>query len=179
MARGDTTDNAAKLLHELHEYHLEHPVTGPVEGHSRTATAAAPLSLGTLDHINGSVREVIDHTLETNPAAGPLPQRVQDVYAWMHEQMQHADEVNQQRAAVIEYRQYLEHNIRIGNVKVIRPHRCPKCRTFGLMWRHEAQRALCTNLECVDRDGISTIVSLAQLAHQHVTAQESKKSSVG
>jgi hypothetical protein len=181
MAHGNTTDtdNAAQRLHQLHTYFREHPVTGPTEGRAGHVTAPAPMNLGVLDHMTASVREVVDHTRSVNPAAGPLPQRVRDVYAWCHENLEHADEDDRQRLQVIEYRQYLEHAIRAGDTDVIPPHRCPECRTWGLMWLAPRQRALCTNRECVDQDGLTHTFDLARLAYEHVAAQQSKKISAG
>lgn len=170
----DGTDTAAARLHQLATYFRDHPVTGPVEGHTPGRSAApAPMSLATLDHIRSSVQEVVTHTRTANPDAGPLPERVEAVYAWARDNTQRAPEIDQQRLEVIEYRQYLEHAIRAGDWrKVIRPQRCPECRTFGLMWEHAMQRALCTNTDCVDKDGFSTTVSLSRLAHEHIAGRK-------
>lgn len=174
MNHGDDTDNATQRLRQLSTYFREHPVTGPSVGHAPSRTPAAPLHLATLDHITASYAEVVEHTRSANPDAGPAPARADAVYDWAREHTAHADEAVQQRAAVIEYRQYLEHAIRAGDWrKVIRPHRCPECRTFGLMWKDEMQRVLCTNTRCVDRDGFSTTVTLSRLAHEHVAKQKS------
>lgn len=173
MAHADTTDNAATRLKELSAYFREHPVTGPTEGHAASVRTPAPLSLATLDHITASVREVEQHTRAVNPDAGPLPPRVHDAYTWMHENIESAPEEDRRRAEVIEYRQWMEHTIRVGDWrKAIRPQRCPWCRTYGLMWIDEWQRALCTNTECVDSDGFSNKATLSQLAHQHVMSRK-------
>jgi hypothetical protein len=47
------------------------------------------------------------------------------------------------------------------------------------MWLAPRQRALCTNRECVDRDGMSYTFSLRRLAHEYVAAQTAKKISAG
>jgi hypothetical protein len=168
---GNSADGtAAETLQHLQRYFREHPVTGPVEGHSTVVNPGAPLNLGTLDHIRDSVREVVTHTRAANPEAGPVPTEEAAVYDWAREHTEHAPEADRQRLAVIEYRQSLEHAVRAGDHKVIRRHPCPKCRTWGLMWQPSMQRALCTNTECVDRDGFSRTVSLASLAHEHVVA---------
>ncbi|WP_461712201.1 hypothetical protein [Streptomyces sp. DSM 41013] len=166
-------DSAAARLRHLNEYLLEHPVTGPSEGRNPTRTASAPMSLGTLDHMRASVAEVVAYTREANPQATPLPESATDIYRWCVENTYNAPEAVQQRRDVIEYRQYLEHAIRAGDWrKVIRPQRCPECRCFGLMWQAGMQRALCTNTECVDRDGMSTTVTLARLAHEHIAGRK-------
>jgi len=168
---GIRDDTAAKQLAGLHQYFLEYPITGPAEIPPASRTASVPLNLGTVDHIHASVQEVVDHTRTVNPAPEPLPRRVQDVYAWCRANTQHADAAQQQRRETIIYRQYLEHAIRAGEHEVIPPHRCPSCRTWGLMWMPAAQRAVCTNLECVTRDGTSNTFTLARLAYEHVAAQ--------
>lgn len=164
-------DSAAARLRQLNEYFLQHPVTGPTEGRTPTRTPGAPLSLATLDHVTDSVRELAELTDTVNAEPSPLPQQVQDVYAWCIANTAHASEITQQRRDTVIYRQYLEHAIRAGDWrKVIRPQRCPECRTFGLMWR--SGRILCTNSECTDPDGTSTTVTLARLAHEHVTGRK-------
>jgi hypothetical protein len=169
----ESTDTAAARLRHLNTYFREHPVTGPTQGHAPTVNLGAPLSLATLDHIRASVAEVVETTLDANPGAGPAPSRADAVYDWCREHTRHADETVRLRVQIIEFRQSLEHAIRAGDTKVVRPLRCPKCRTFGLMWSREQQAALCTNTECVDRDGFSSTFTLAHLAHHHVTSRKS------
>lgn len=176
MAHGETdTDGAAHRLAQLHAYFREYPAIGPVEGHATTA-ASAPMRLATLDHITASVREVAEHTRAANPDAGPLPQRVQDAYAWMHQSLTHADATAQLRAAAIEYRQYLEHCLEArdhGTVRrEVRTLPCPTCGCWGLMWAAEMKRAVCTNTECTDRDGFSTTLTLARIAHARAVARQ-------
>jgi hypothetical protein len=169
----DNTDTAASRMRHLNTYFREHPVTGPAEGHTTTRTSTAPLRLATVDHVRASVREVVDHTRKANPAAGPAPSRSDAVYDWCHEHTQHSDETVRLRTAIIEYRQYLEHAIRAGDTKVVRPIRCPECNTFGLMWPTDgSQAAVCTNTECVDRDGLSHAFTLAELATRQVTSRK-------
>ncbi|MFJ8727721.1 hypothetical protein [Streptomyces sp. NPDC093269] len=178
MANGDNEDNAATLLWELHEYIQERRISGP-EGHSYISSAprgtvahpGLPYDSATDDYVRASVQEVVEHTRSVNPDAG-LPPRVQDTYAWMREHTEHAPEEDQFRSEVIAYRQSLEHAIRIGDDKVVRPHRCPKCRTFGLMWMAAASKAVCTNTDCSNREGLSSRFTLARLAHEHVTARK-------
>ena len=172
MNAGDNTDDAASRLRHLTNFLLEHPVTGPVTGHTPTTTPSTPMSLGTLSHIDASVRELIQHTRKANPDAGQAPSRADAVYDWARQHTEHADEDVQQRRETIEYRHYLEHALRAGDKTVIRKQRCPECRTWGLMWQATQQRALCTNADCVDRDGVSTTVDLRRLANEHVAARK-------
>ena len=174
MSQGDgPTQTAARLLGQLDHYFREHPVTGPTEGRTPTrATSPAPLSLVTLDHITDSVRELTDLTDTVNPEPSPLPTRAQDVYAWCVANTDHAGETTRLRRDTVIYRQYLEHALRTGDKTVIRRHRCPECRTWGLMWQAGRQLALCTNGDCVDTDGCSTTVTLARLAHEHIAGKK-------
>lgn len=172
MAQGDTQDTAAARLKHLNEFFREHPVTGPSIGHAPSRSASAPLSLGTLSHVHASVREVIEHTMDVNPDAPMPPSRADAVYDWSRKHTANAPEAERQRAETIEYRQYLEHAIRAGDVKVIRPHRCPECRCLGLMWQDDMQRALCTNSACVDGSGFSHTFTLSQLATEYIERQK-------
>ncbi|MCF0086640.1 MULTISPECIES: hypothetical protein [unclassified Streptomyces] len=166
----DRTDAAAaaQSLHLLAAYFRQHPATGPSLRAAPTATASAPLNLGAVDHITAAVTEVADYTRQAAPDAGPLPEEARDVYRWMIENTSAAPEAVQFQRDVLIYRQHLEHALRMGDKAVIRPHRCPACRTFGLLWRAPAGKALCTNRKCVAGDGTSRMWTLHQLAHEHV-----------
>ena len=182
---GEDDNETANRLRILNRHFREHPVTGP-EGHSVTgptsrATAVAhglPYPAQIVEQIDRSVAEVAAHTRTVNPAAGPLPARVEAVYDWYREHTANAPAAEQQRRDTILYRQGLEHAIAMGDTKVIRPHRCPGCRTFGLMWIAEAQRAVCTNSRCTTKTGLSSSWTLAKLAYEHVAAQYKAENSV-
>jgi len=177
------TETAAARLHELLHYR-QRPVQGP-EGHSytafraRTPPAAAPLpyDADVVDHIDNSIAEVAAVTRALNPQAGPMPQRAVDAYAWCRERTQNAPEAEQLRRDAMEYRHYLEHAIAAGDHRVVRPHRCPACRTLGgLFWpqgvRNPKARATCVNVHCAkNNDGIAHRWTLAQLAYEHVLAE--------
>ena len=166
-------DTAAARLAHLQRYHREHPVTGPAEGSRRTVVhPSAPLSLATLDHVTASVREIADHTYAINPEAGPVPAAAAAVYDWCHEHTEHADEVERDRVLAVEYRHYLEHAIRAGDHTVVCKHRCPACRTWGLMWDASRQKAVCTHRRCTTRNNLSSTWSLARLAFAHVAEQK-------
>ncbi|MEU5741991.1 hypothetical protein ABZ784_28865 [Streptomyces tendae] len=172
-------DSATSRFRHLTAYMRERPVTGP-EGHSYigntprgTAThPGLPINVRVLEHIDRTVAEVVQYTRENNPAAEPVPENIQDVYRWCVENTVHAPEAEQQRRETLEYKHQLEHAVAAGDVAVIRPHRCPECRTFGLMWDSLKQRIACTNRKCVDQDGLSTTVEFARLAHLYVTARK-------
>ncbi|MFK0288283.1 hypothetical protein ACIQVL_48600 [Streptomyces sp. NPDC090499] len=178
---GETaTDSATRRLAELHAYFRGHPVNGP-EGHSYTrlgghATSASPglpYNERVADHIRTSVTEIVTHTRTANPDAG-LPERIADVYDWAREHTQHAPEDVQFRRDVLEYRHRLEHAVQAGDASVVRPHRCPACRTVGLHWQTDRQRAVCVNLHCAKgNNGISRSWTLGRLALEHVAREKS------
>jgi len=169
----DTT--ATSRLRLLYENYLEHPRTAPDGPRPRAVTAGTPLNLATLDHIAASVDEVTQYTREVAPDAAPRPEQDYDVYRWCVENTAHAPEDVQQRRDVILYRQRLEHAIAMGEAAVIRPHRCPACNTFSLMWRPERRRALCTNGRCRGRDGMSRTWTLARIAYEHVAVEKTSR----
>jgi hypothetical protein len=122
------------------------------------------------------VQEVVQHTRTANPEAGPAPSRADAVYDWCREHTQHSDETVRQRTATIEYRQYLEHAIQAGDVKVVRRHRCPSCGTVGLLWQRHTQRAVCVNRHCARRNsGVSRSWTLANLAYEYIASKKSLK----
>jgi hypothetical protein len=174
MGAGD--DTAAHRLDLLHAYFLEHPVTGPTgTPRRRSSSPGTPVSLTTVDHIADAVREVTELTRDANSDAAPLPPRVGDVYAWCVENTLNTERALQQRRDTVIYRQQLEHAIAMGDTKVVRPHRCPACRTFGLMWPGDGDpRALCTNRRCLTSGGMSRRWTLARLAYEHVAEKYEK-----
>lgn len=177
MGATEQDATTAGRLRELNAYYRQHPVTSAA-GHSYISSApratatepATPFNVDVVDHIQASLREVVADTLAANPHPGPLPVRIEGTYRWCIENTANAPEAVQQRRDTVIYRQGLEHAIAMGDTKVIRPHRCPQCRTFGLMWRAAAGRAACTNRRCLDADGMTTTWTLAQLAYEHIAA---------
>lgn len=168
MGTAEDTADAASRLALLHQHFREHPVTGTPARHTPAANPAAPVNLTVVDHIDATVRELADYTRQANPEAGPLPGHVRDVYAWCLANTTTAPADAQRRRDTIVYRQRLEHAVAVGDIKVVRPHRCPACRTFGLMWRRELEAAVCTNGRCLTKDGLSRRWTLARLAYEHV-----------
>jgi hypothetical protein len=179
---GNTEDDtAAGRMHALLTHFRQRPVTGP-EGHSYISSAprstrtspAAPVDLTLVDHIRACIKEIADHTLEVNPDAEPLPPRVEGAYAWYLANTANASEADQQRRDTVVYRQSLEHALAMGETRVVRPHRCPDCNTFGLMWSDQLRQVVCTNRRCVSQDGTSKIVSPARIAYHHIKAMYEK-----
>lgn len=174
MGTTDSTDShAAAQLAALGAFFREHPVTGPGDGRRSPRTVpAAPLDLGTVDHIQSTVVELAAHVRAHNPDAGPLPDSAAAVYEWAREHTEHAEETVKRRHDVIVYRQHLEHAIRLGDTNVVRRHSCPGCGCVGLHWRPALGKAVCRNRRCTTRDGRASTWTLAHLAHQHIEAQE-------
>lgn len=172
-------DTATTSLRLLNRYYRERPTTG-AEGHSyignsprATATSPGlPYNATVTELIDASAQEIAAHAHAVNPDAGPLPPVVDSIYDWYEENIKNADAMERQRGQVMLYRQHLEHAIAIGDTSVIRPHRCPACHTFGLMWREARQRVLCTNGRCRGRDGMSRTWTLGKLAYEHVAAEK-------
>lgn len=181
MGQREDTDTAAARLATLHAYFRQRPVES-AEGHSytafraRTPAAASPVpyDMDVVEHITAAVAEVTAHVHAVNPDAPMLPQHVADVYALAREHTEHAPEVEQQRLDTLEYRHRLEHAILAGDTNVVRPHRCPACRTLGgLFWQAATQTVVCVNLHCAKRNGgISHQWTLARLAYEHVAAEK-------
>jgi hypothetical protein len=176
-------DTAEQRLAELLHCFRERPVTGPA-GHSYISAEpratsvhpGAPLNLTVVDHITDTVKELADYTREANPQAEPLPAHEEAVYRWCIDNTQNAPEAVQQRRDTLIYRQKLEHAIAMGDhdsvSKAVRPIRCPACNTFGLFWRPEAGKALCTNGRCLTKEGLSNRWTLERLAYEHIARQQ-------
>lgn len=171
MGNGDD-DTAATNLRLLDQHFRQHPVTGPTERSAPTAKATTPVDLNIVDHIQACVTEITTDALAVNSRPSPLPDRVADIYTWYLENTKTAGEAQRRRGATIIYRQKLEHAIAMRDYKVIPPHRCPACRTFGLMWRPQLQRALCTNMKCLNDEAMSNTWTLARLAYEHIAGRE-------
>ncbi|MFC9891495.1 hypothetical protein [Streptomyces pilosus] len=179
MGQEDTsTDSASQSLCYLSRYFRERPVTGP-DGHSYTSNEprptathpGLPVNVRVLERIDQTVAEVVAYTREVNPQAEPFSDDSVNVYRWCVENTVHAPEAQQLRREVLEYRHSLEHAVAAGETDVIRPHRCPECRTFGLMWDGHTRQIRCTNRECVDDNGLGTVVDFARLAQEHVAGK--------
>lgn len=179
MAEDASTDTASARLRALDAYFREHPVTS-AEGHSysrfgsRTTVTSPglPFNVRVADHIQAHVDEVVAHTRTVNPDAGPCPDRVDAVYDWAREHTQHAPEAEQTRRDMREYRHLLEHAIAAGDTAVVRRHRCPDCRTFGLFWQGELGKAMCVNRHCAQgNNGVHRTHSLGRLAFEYTAAK--------
>jgi hypothetical protein len=170
---GRDTEDAASRLHLLATHYREHPQTGPSERCSPSVTPGAPLNLGIVDYMSRCVDEVVQHARdEAAGDIGPLPARVRDVYAWWEEQTEDAPAEVRQRRDIVIYRQSLEHAIALGDHDVVCAHPCPRCTTWGLQWQPYTRRAMCLNIDCRGRDGMSSAWTLARLATQYVTQKE-------
>lgn len=178
---GTDDDIAAARVRTLVTHFRQHPVTSAA-GHSytpaglRTPATVSPalVDLSMVDHLTACVREMVDHTRQVNPGAGPAPSRIADTYAWYIANTANSERAVQQRRDTVVYRQSLEHAIAAGNTKVVRPHRCPACRCFGLMWDRNQQTVVCTNGRCLTKDGLSHKWPLARLAYEHIAERYEK-----
>lgn len=171
MGIGDDTTAARRL--RLLQREFTQPERRPEPGARRTApTATAPLNLGIVDYIGAAVAEVEQHTRSAAPDAGDYLGDAAGVYDWMREHTAHLDDERQATREQVIYRQSLEHAILMGNDKVVRPHRCPECQCFGLLWDSARRKAVCSNLDCVDDRGLTNAWSLNRLAFERITAEK-------
>lgn len=167
----DTAASAARSLRLLNSADMRHhPQIGPQVRRTAPTTPGTPLNLGIVDYIAQAVHEIDEHAHTVAPDAGPLPPRVEDIYAWYVETTTGADEAEQRYRDIVIERQRLEHAVRLGDTDEVCSHPCPRCGTWGLMWK--AQRAQCTNLRCRTPEGMSSTWSLGRLAAQKVQRTE-------
>lgn len=172
MGHGDDTTTAQRLRLLQAEF-LVPGSTGPGDGRSATRTTSPALvNLGIVDHMRSSTTEVIEYVQAEAPDAGRYTGEAPGVYAWMRESTKDTTPEKRDVRDAIVYRQGLEHAVAAGNYKVIRPHRCPACRTFGLFWVPAAGQAACVNRHCIDDEGLARTWSLARLAQQHIADQK-------
>lgn len=171
---GDT-DDAAFRLHLLDTEFREHPNHGPSERRAPQMSASAPLNLDMLDHLDRCRDEVIQHARAGGATLRSLPTRVREVYDWWEEQTKDAAPQVQLQRDIVIYRQSLENAIRLGDEKVVRPHPCPGCGTYGLEWQPRPAKAICVNRRCRDKNGMAHQWSLARLATQYVMEQEKRR----
>lgn len=148
---------------------------------ARTTTPpppTVPVNLGIVDYIGAQVAEVVAQARTDMPAshpdATPAPADPAALYGWWQSIPVTSEERQATRDQVI-YRQGLEHAIRMGNTKVVRPLRCPECECFGLLWVDARRKAICTNLDCVDDDGLSNAWTLKRLAYERIAGEKMLK----
>jgi hypothetical protein len=144
--------------------------TTPHHG-GRTATrvhGAAPVNQTVLAHLascDGEIAAFIDRARKRVPPAeddGQLPNR-----AGAYDRARYQAEVlggdAQEYLDVMEWRHRITSALLLGDIDVIRPERCPACRTFGLVWVSETRTASCVNRYCAV-DGVPRAWTIAQLA---------------
>lgn len=174
VGNGDDTTAAKRLRLLQKEFTQPGRSVEPGGRTSPTVTASAPLRLGIIDYIGAQVGEVVAHARtdmpDTHPDATPQPTEPAAVYGWW-QSMPVADENRRDARDQVIYRQCLEHAILMGDHKVVRPHPCPECECWGLLWDTARRRAVCTNLDCVDKNGLGHAWTLKRLAYEHVTSK--------
>ncbi|MGS2592084.1 hypothetical protein [Streptomyces hebeiensis] len=170
MDTGD--DTAASRLRTLAEHYIEPVRTGPAGRGVSSPEGRAPLNLGIINHMAACRAEVLEHAERDAPDAEPAPTLPDGIYAWWRNNTRHLDAEKRQARETVIYRQALEHAIAMGDYKVIRRHPCPACGCWGLFWRATARRAACSNLDCLDADGMTSTWGLSRLAHEHITRQK-------
>lgn len=176
MGTGDES-TAARRLRLLQREFTQPERRGRAERGSAPVHPSTPLNIRVYDYIGAKVAEVEEHTKAEAPDAGPLPADVSRIYDWARASTPDLDPGRLTVREAMIYRQGLEHAIEMGDVKVVRPHPCPKCRCYGLLWQSARQRAVCVNRHCTDANGLAHAWDLARLAREHVAAKNMLKSS--
>lgn len=165
----DTAADATRALRLLnHPAMRHHPATGPTERRTPSTTPGTPLNLGHVDYLDQTVDEVENLTRAIAPDAGPLPERLEALYAWCIDSTGHADADQLAYRDMLLEKQRLEHAVRLGEHHEICKEPCPGCGRWGLMWEPAGRRARCTNRRCHTPEGWT----LAQLAAQKVQRAE-------
>jgi hypothetical protein len=169
----NTAQDAATALRLLNSEDLrENPETGPRERRTTSSTPSAPLNIGVVDYLARTVDEIVDHATAVTPQPAPLPRQIGDLYTWYLEQTAEADDVERLHRDTVIETHALEHAIRLGEYKVVRPHPCPRCGSWGLYWDSAGSRARCTDVDCRTPDGFASSWTLARLAAQKVQRTE-------
>ncbi|MFC8008733.1 hypothetical protein [Streptomyces cinereoruber] len=170
MDSGDI--NAADGLRLLRTAYLAPSGTRHTGRRTATATEAqAPIRLEVYDYMADAVREAVETTKELRAgqeATAPPPAEAEDVYRWMVEETAHLDEERQKARDTLIYRQGLEHAILMGDHKVVRPHPCRRCHTYGLHWDRDNEVAACLNRRCADSHGEPTTWTLKEIARHYI-----------
>ncbi|MEW2393113.1 hypothetical protein AB0933_32605 [Streptomyces venezuelae] len=175
LSQGDADSTTAAARMRLLQQEFTTPRrTGDTGRRATTTEPAAPADLSVIDYMARQVREVIDHTLAAAPTASRPPAEFAAVYGWMTTHTDEFEDEKRQTARAIVYRQSLEHALKMGDESVVRRHPCPDCGCWGLFWRAAAREAACLNRHCAG-EGPSRTFTLAQLAHQHIAAQETRR----
>ncbi|RSS35232.1 hypothetical protein [Streptomyces sp. WAC08241] len=170
MDSGDI--NAANALRILRTEYLAPSGTRRTGRRTATATEAqAPLNLELVDYMTQAVTEAVETTKELRagqPVTAPPPADAEDVYRWMVEETANLDEERQKARDALIYRQGLEHAILMGDHKVVRPHPCRRCHTYGLHWDRDNEVVACLNEHCADNNGEPTTWTLEQVARHYI-----------
>lgn len=150
------------------------PATSPHTSGSRPH-GSPPLSLDLIDHLNACGQELMDHAREST--MGPLPAPPADraaLYSWAREQADHTGEDRRRALEAIEWRQGVEHALRVDPEEgrlAVRRETCPACGTWGLSWDFNTRVAVCLNRRCTTGgdEGAPTTWTLRQIAHAHAS----------
>lgn len=173
MGQDEDSSTPARRLKLLEGFIAPGRTGGDAARTAPTATSRPAAVLDVIDHMHASVDEVITYTRAHAPGAR-RPADLSDIYDWAREHTADLAPADQRARETLIYRQSLEHAIQMGDTKVVRPHPCPACGCFGLQWMAAMRRAVCTNLRCVDADGMTTAWTLRTLAKAHIARQESR-----
>lgn len=169
----DAAGAAARALRLLTSPDMRHPPrTAPTERRAPSTTPRAPLDLGLIDYLTEHVSEIVTHTRKVTATPTPIPAQAADIYDWYVQNTgDAADDQRAYRDTLIE-RHRLEHAVRLGEYDVVCKEPCPRCGRWGVMWKPEIQRAMCTNRRCRTPQGLSSTWTLTRLAAQKIQRTE-------
>ena len=138
----------------------------------------APCDIDLLDHLTATRADLIETTrlllageTVSPPTPIPAPPVDEGIFQWAADATAHLAHEKQQVREAIAYSKVLEQKVLTGDRRVVRTHRCPACRCFSLLWKHDLERAVCIQDECRDELGRASQWELRQLAHHHVTSR--------
>ncbi|WP_448333531.1 hypothetical protein [Streptomyces sp. DSM 41534] len=168
----DETATAAARLRLLRD-NARAPITPSTGPRSRTrgSESRPPIDVAIIDHIAATYREVIAHTREIAPDAGPAPADEAAAYEWMAANTPHLTAEQQQTRDAMLLGHSLKHALALGDETVIRRIPCPQCACWSLFWRHTTRVAACVNRHCRDKRGRPSTWVLQQLAEHRVAAK--------
>lgn len=163
QARSDIADFAALQARRLTEAQVRYPGGIMRTGSTRPSSPRGAVSTRVLDHMLAT-RDELEHAR----AARPVSPAGAAMYEWINTTTPHLDAGAQRAIDVMVYRQGLEHALQARDTSVIRRHRCPSCRCWSLVWRWQANAAVCVNRYDLGDDGRPRRVPLDQIAEEAV-----------
>jgi len=169
-----TTRTAAELLDQLDTpaWHAAGSTSSPPEIPTQhTVRTGIPINHRILDHIttqDDAVHRFIAQARAAGvPGPDPAPGNRSAVYREAHRSADLLGDLWPGYLALREWTAAAETLLLMGDTSVVRREPCPACRTWGLVWDRAAQRAICINAHCAQRNrGLHHEWTTVQLARE-------------